>query len=139
MPFHPALVHYPIALLVQSTIFQGLYLIIRQNWLIKASLISWLLALIGAIIAALTGTAQVEAVLALGTVEELLALHERSANLTIFVSLAGLLYAFVSFKHNKLNPWVHFAILLLLSALVLVTGHYGGRLVFLHGAGITPQ
>jgi len=139
MPLHPGLVHYPIALLVQSTVFQALYLIFKQTWLTKAALITWAIALAGAVAAALTGTAQVEAVLSLGSVDELLALHERLANLTIFVSLAGLLYSFIGFQRNRPNPWITFAILLLLSGMVVATGHLGGQLVFLHGTGITPQ
>ena len=139
MPLHPGLVHYPIALFVQSTIFQALYLIFKQDWLTKAALITWFMALVGAAAAALAGTAQAEAVLLLGSVDELLELHEQLANLTIFISLGGLLYSFVGFQRNRLNPWITFLILLLISIMVLITGHYGGQLVFLHGTGITPQ
>jgi uncharacterized membrane protein len=139
MPLHPGLVHYPIALIVQSMVFQALYLIFKQTWLTKAALITWAIALAGAIAAAITGTTQAEAVLLLGSVDELLALHERLANLTIFISLGGLLYSFIGFQRNRLNPWITFAFLLLLSGMVLVTGHFGGQLVYLHGTGITPQ
>ena len=139
MPLHPGLVHYPIALLVQSTVFQALFLIYRHDWLSKAALITWGSALLGAIAAAITGTAQEESIQIIGGVAEILARHEQLANLTIFVSLAGLLYSFVGFMRNNLNPWITFTILLVLSGSVLITGHLGGQLVFLHGTGVTPQ
>ena len=139
MPLHPWLVHYPIALLVQSTIFQALYLVFKQAWMGKAALITWAVATVGAVAAALTGTSQAEAVLLLGSIDDLIARHEQLANLTIFVSLGGLLYSFIGFQRNRLNPWIPFIILLLVSGMVLVTGHYGGQLVYLHGTGITPR
>ncbi len=139
MPLHPVLVHYPIALPVQSTIFQALYLIFKHTRLSKAALITWTTALVGAVAAALTATAQEKTVLLLDGLNDLLAVHERMANLTIFGSLAGLFYALASFRRNNLNPWIFFAILLPLSGIVIGTGHYGGQLVYLHSAGITVQ
>ncbi|MEE9464017.1 MAG: DUF2231 domain-containing protein [Candidatus Neomarinimicrobiota bacterium] len=136
MPLHPGLVHYPIALTVLAAAFQLLALVTRRDSHTLAALLCLCGAGIGGILAALTGTGQEQLVAELPGIQTALEQHEMLGNLAAWLLAGGSLAAVYLFLKGRLRPWPFLVALVLASGLLVLTGHFGGRLVFEHGAGV---
>ena len=137
MPFHPFAIHFPIAGLLFALFFQGLYLWRRAAWFRDAALILFALAVAGALVAALSGTAQESQLASLPHLSEPLARHSRMGNLfTWLMAASGIATLYLKLKGGPLG-WDLFSLLLLLSVLAVWTSHLGGVLVFQFGGGVS--
>ena len=136
--WHPALVHYPIALVAVAALFQLLSLI----WPGRRFTLSALIALgaggLLAVAAAVTGTAQEEVVKALPGIAETLQRHENLGTLSAVLMNALALGGLYLYLKEKLPASPFFVLLVLLSGLLILAGHWGGLLVFQYGAGFQP-
>ena len=142
-PLHPAIVHFPIALITAALIFHTLHLY-KPEW-INRTIGLWLLGLstIFSIVAVLSGQKEIQKAGELGYPTETLLLierHQTIGNIVVWGSIllfTGWLFLYLN---NQVNNKVHhlaFAFLLLLFIIVIISGYTGGHLVYIHGVG-TP-
>lgn len=136
MPLHPGLVHYPIALTVLAAAFQLIAVLTKRDSHSLSALLCLCGAGISGILVALTGTIQEELVEGIPGIHSALEQHETLGNLTAWLLAGSSLVAVYLFLKGRLRPKPFLLALLLASSLVVLTGHYGGRLVFEHGAGV---
>jgi len=142
LPFHPAIVHFPIALFVAAFFMQALHLW-RPYWICRTTSM-WLLGLgvlssFGAMI-----SGQREAIKSGRESHELIVLetlqnHELIASITTWSSLLIFilwLYLFFKYMEDTRIDKLALAFLGLLSLSVTITGYLGSTLVFHHRLGI---
>lgn len=134
---HPMLVHFPIALFITSVLFDVL-----GAWLTRESLREgalWLLVLgvLTGLAAFASGDVAAEAAEKAGVAESLIETHEHLAGAT--VGIFGALLAWRLLLRNRFSPRTRIAYLMVAIVglgLLSATGHYGGSLVYEHGAGV---
>lgn len=143
-PLHPAIVHFPIVLILLGT-FVALAAAITARWHLR-----WIAAAllaggaIGTLLASTTGEQDGEAIEHQPHISALLDQHEDWAERTQGFSVAAGVIAIAAAAATVRSPRLARG-LALASALVAVagsfcvfqTGHYGGQLVYRHGAGVT--
>ncbi|UCH09255.1 MAG: hypothetical protein JSU61_08415 [Fidelibacterota bacterium] len=92
MPLHPALVHFPIALVALAALLQVLVVVLKRIQLTGSVLISLELAALSAVAAALSGTAQEKVVSDLPGIQDSLTLHGMLGNISTWaLCVTGLL------------------------------------------------
>jgi uncharacterized membrane protein len=139
-PIHPMLVHFPIALLSASVLFDLLGGRWRPQEFRLAGLYTLVLGLAGAVVSVVSGALAEEAVEHRGVPESILEMHETLgfATFWLFAGLLGLRMAerigWIRERRPVIVGWG------LASVVVLfVASYYGGSLVYEHGAGVTIQ
>lgn len=140
-PIHPMVVHFPIALLLASLLFDLLALRWREEECRATSLSLLALGVLAAVVALLTGHLAEEAVEHSGTIpKQAIETHEELAFAAFWV-FAGLL----GVKMLSYWGWMRERALLVLfigvggAVLLLVASYYGGDLVYRYGAGVLPR
>lgn len=134
---HPAIVHFPIALLSVSVLLDLASLFssrlpFRQ---MGATLLVLGVALAGA--AVITGDQAMDAAERAGVKEQIIAPHEQSATATLFIFLALLILRIVMLKRPWTWLWHAYLVVALVGVVLLFrTGHLGGKLVFEHGIAV---
>lgn len=137
IPFHPMLVHFPIALLFASVLFDLASKALMRDSLREGTL--WLLGLglLGGIVAAIAGGQAEGAAEKAGVAEALIETHETLAYITLGITAILFLSRLLlrnRFSTRALAAYLVVATLGLVS--VSATGHTGGNLVYEHGAGV---
>lgn len=142
-PLHPAVVHFPIALLLLGSVAAILAVFLRRWHLPVFAAVLLVFGAAGAAVATATGDEAAERV---GDISEAgekgLEHHEDWGEMTRNIAIAAALLSVVAaLTANKRTVGVAFSILTALCALaaayaVAQTGHYGGELVYRHGAGV---
>ena len=143
LPLHPAIVHFPIALITAALILHGIQLW-KPNWLSRVVGL-WLmgLAAIFSIGAVLSGQKEAEKAGGIGYPTETLILierHETTGNIVVWGSIVffvGWVYLFLKYKDDLRLDRLALAFLLLLFMIVTISAYTGGQLVYIHGVG-TP-
>jgi uncharacterized membrane protein len=144
-PLHPAIVHFPIALILLGTITAVAALVFPRTALAWFSTVILGLASVGSIAATWSGDEDGERAEHAGAgVERILEEHEewaeRSRNAAIIAMLAAGAAA-LSMKRlpvfSRGAAALTAAISLGASWCVLEAGHYGGQLVYQHGVGVS--
>lgn len=142
-PLHPALVHFPIVLILLGTLV-ALPAAITARWHLRwiaAALLA--LGALGALAASATGEEDGEAVEHAPGVGALLEQHEEWAERTQGFSVAAGVFAIAAAAATL--RWSRAAsgfgaasavVAIAASVCVFQTGHYGGQLVYRHGAGV---
>ena len=136
---HPLFVHFPIALLLSSFAFYLLGTLLKQDQFLITG--KWMLYL-GTIAAGVTVWTGVEAAKTVShgaATHEILTVHENLGFVVLGLSAILSVWAFLS---QSISPKgrIPFLILFLLSALVLTqSADLGGRMVFLHGVGVSKK
>lgn len=134
--FHPAVVHFPIALTIIALFLCLLYLIFKKNSLLWAIHWNLDLAAVAAIVAVITGNAAEEAASHTQAVHELLETHETLGLIAMWVLLAiFVLRRLLPSLKDKL-PALYLLVILMGAALVGTNGYIGGKMVFEHGLGV---
>ena len=134
VPLHPAIVHFPIALLITSVVLDALGLLLRRTSLTQAGFATLIAGGLGAGAAALTGPgedAKDDAARAL------LAQHQLFAALTVLVSL--ILIGVRIANARGLHGGAAFGYLgggVLLIVAITITGYLGGEMTYAHGVGV---
>ena len=137
IPFHPILVHFPIALLFASVLFDVASTALTRDSLREAA--QWLLGLglLGGIVAAIAGGQAEGAAEKAGVAEALIETHEALAYMTLGI-MAVLFFSRLllrnRFSRKALIAYFMMATVGLIA--VSATGHTGGNLVYEHGAGV---
>lgn len=142
-PLHPMFVHFPIALLSASVVFD----LAAEKWkpekLRIASLYTLLLGLAGALVAVITGVMAEESVEQSGAPKQVLDVLEMHEGLgfTTFWIFAGLLgvRAVMSLNWIKERRRIVLALGLAGVAVLFVASYFGGSLVYEFGVGVAAQ
>ena len=133
-PFHPKLVHFPIALFMTALIFETLSRCFKKNLLSEAALLIYCFSAIFT-----------PAVVYSGLVEQgrlhlnhpILIQHKNFAFLTMWISLASLpILWFLRKTSEKIFRNFFFILLLALSITVTLAGFYGGKMVYEYSVGV---
>jgi len=143
LPLHPAIVHFPIALITTALILHGIQLW-KSNWLGRVVGL-WLmgLATIFSIAAVLSGKKEAVKSGEIGYPTETLIFierHETIGNIVVWGSIlffVGWIYLFLKYKNDIRLDRLALAFLLLLFMIVTISAYTGGQLVYIHGVG-TP-
>jgi uncharacterized membrane protein len=136
---HPVLVHFPIALLVLCVVFELAAWFTRKSDL---SMVGWwmqVLGTVGVILATLSGVvAEASVGVALLRAADTFALHEQLAFVTCVV-FAALLFFRLSSRRALPAGWPRLYLAALTGGviLLLLTGWFGGELVFSYGIGVS--
>jgi uncharacterized membrane protein len=142
-PLHPAVVHFPIVLLILGMAVAVVAVFVRRwhlPWLVALMLVAGAL---GAVVATVTGGEDEEMVdESLPNTEQVLEMHEEWGETTRNAAIAAAVLAVAAAL--TANVRVAGRSLSVLTALVALAaaysvaqaGHYGGELVYRHGAGV---
>lgn len=143
-PLHPAIVHFPIVLILLGSLI-AVFAVFIQRWnlsVISAVLIS--LGAAGSVAATWSGDEDEEMVESGSpALEEILEEHEewgeRTRNAAILAAILGIGTVMIARKFPKIARGLSVATAVVAigaSYCVAETGHYGGLLVYRHGAGV---
>ncbi|MBN2581638.1 MAG: DUF2231 domain-containing protein [Planctomycetes bacterium] len=138
---HPAVVHFPIALLLVAAVLDLVAIFARRESLARCGGLLLVLAAAGGLVALLTGFAAEESASPLGNpaaAGEALERHEIAAIVTFVLTavLAGWRLVGKLQLPRGAMKWVYVVLLLAATVGVGLTGHLGGTLVFDHGMGV---
>ena len=139
--FHPLIVHFPIALLIASLLFDAVGWLWKRPAFTEAALGIQTLGILGVIAAVLTGNQAEEAVERIPGIHDVLERHESLGQILLWVGLAVLALRLFFVWRRMLGQGTKALMLVLslgLAILVGVTGYYGGLLVYDYGAGVEP-
>lgn len=138
-PFHPQLVHFPIALIIVGLLFEVVGRLTDLDWWRKAAFAMLILGVLGAGAAVLSGDEAGEKAEHAGVAEAPIDAHEDVAKLTLWLGIAAVVARAVAGRTGSARAAVGALALLLhvatAGALVL-TGFRGGKLVYEHGANV---
>lgn len=138
LPLHPILVHFPIALLFVSVLFDLLGTSLSRDSFREGAL--WLLGLglFGGIAAAVAGVMAEDAAEKAGVAESLIETHETLAQATLAIMGVLLLSRLVLRNRFSTRTFAAYLAVATVGLFTLIaTGHTGGDLVYKHGAGVT--
>ncbi|MBU3665113.1 MAG: hypothetical protein FGM15_04435 [Chthoniobacterales bacterium] len=142
-PLHPAVVHFPIAFVLLGAGLAVLAVLLRRWNLPLMVAILLVCGAAGAVVATSTGEEEAERLHEISAAgEEVLEEHEDWGELTRNIAVvAALLAVAAAFAANKRVAGIVLSALTAAAALaaaysVVQTGHYGGELVYRHGAGV---
>ena len=117
--FHPALVHFPIALLAIAALLEGIAIFKKNEFMHSASIINLAMGLITATGAIATGVA---AWLRLGyKLEGTLLIHLILASASILIGI---------FAYAQRDKKAYLPLIALSGLLVMIAGHFGGTMVY---------
>lgn len=141
-PLHPAVAHFPIAFLLLGSAMAVLAVFARRWHLPLLTAVLLVCGAAGAAVATATGEKDSERVKISEAGEDVLDHHEDWGEITRNIAIAAALLSVVAaLTANKHVVGRSFSVLTALCALaaayaVAQTGHYGGELVYRHGAGV---
>ena len=136
LPLHPILVHFPIALLFVSVLFDLMGAALSRDSFREGAL--WLLglSLIGGIAAAIAGDMAEDTAEKAGISESLIETHEMWAQITLGVMALLLLSRLLLRNRFSTRTLAAYLVVAAMGLIALIaTGHTGGDLVYKHGAG----
>ena len=140
-PFHPQIVHTPIALLIFSAVFAIAGRLMDRDWLRKASVVMLVFGFLGAFLAEQSGKpAHRVPEHEQGVPEEAIDTHAAFAQKVTLLAGGALVALAVAsrLKGGAASALSGLALLLQIGAAVMVgiTGYLGGKLVYDHGANV---
>ena len=134
-PIHPKLVHFPIALIVSAMGMQGLGLLLKKDLLCQGAWLMFVLAVIAMPVVICSGLLEANR---LHLHHPILNTHQTFAFWSSGISLAAVAVLWLMrSKNNKLFQITFLIILLVLSTLVMLTAHQGGRMVYEYAVGVS--
>ena len=139
-PYHPQIVHAPIALLIFSLAFDLVGRALDSDWWRKASLALLVVGTLGSAAAVLSGSAVADRVEdRQGVPERLVDGHENMGKLSLWIAGGALAARLVEAGAGAARTAVGVVALLLQFAAAItvgIAGHRGGNLVLHQGAGV---
>ena len=141
-PLHPAVVHFPVVLLLLGAVAACAAVVVRRWHLPQVAAVLLGLGAAGAVVAMETGEEEEERVTETPAVEQVLEQHEDWAGRTRTAAVVAAVLAVASACLGRVPAMARATAGLAAAAAlgagwcVAQTGHYGGELVYRHGAGI---
>lgn len=134
-PYHPLFVHFPVALFLMSLVFEVVSRVFRHDRLHHAAFYMFIAATLITPWTVRTGEMQAHA---LNLHHPVLESHERFAELTLWLSvIAWPVVYFLSARHPRAARWVFLGALVALAVTVSLAAHFGGRMVYEYGVGVS--
>jgi uncharacterized membrane protein len=137
---HPAIVHFPVALLSIAALFAVVSLLVKKEFFKEVAFWTLLLGVIGAIAAVLTGLIEEQNLVHSEEIHKLLVKHKFTGFGILILSFSLLTWVWVrktKFGKREYILWVLF--LVLGTVMIFYQGWVGGRMVFELGAGVKPM
>ncbi len=144
VPWHPAVVHFPIVLLIIYAVFELAALFSKRELCAQAALGFLAAGLVGILLAAITGNYSAQLAGRIND-ESVIAVHETLANITIwFYIFWTVVRGYIAIKKKKgqiapiiLNYVKYISVIVAIAGCVLIflTAKEGGNLVFKKGVG----
>jgi len=136
-PVHPMLVHFPIALLITSVVFDVLGMIVDGKSFYQMGRWLLILGLLGGVVASLAGAWAEEAVVSSGVPSDAVEWHEELAIITLVLFGVLLLYRWwAGAEWSARSKMIYLALAAVGLVFLGATGFYGGDLVYRYGAGL---
>jgi len=136
-PLHPIIVHFPIALLITSVLFDAASRLFSRDSFREGALWLLILGLLSGIIATLAGFWAEEVAEKAGIAESMIETHESLAFATL--AIFGLLLVWRLYLRNQFSRQtlaIYFLIATVGVGTLGATGYYGGDLVYEQGARV---
>jgi uncharacterized membrane protein len=137
LELHPAVVHFPIALTTVGAVAAVVYGFFRKEWLRWYAPILLTLALLGAGASYFSGKSSEDRAEKLGVPEAPMEEHEESSLWALGATGLACLLSWATHARGR-GVWVAALLALLAFSTMLRTGHLGGKLVYMYGAGRVP-
>ena len=135
--FHPALIHFPIALLLVAVVAEALCVVRRDGRYADAARFMVTAAAWISIPAAATGFFRADSLTFTASEQHLFAIHRIAGIATpVLIFLCAGLSAGVRRSGQIWELWLYRGLLVIAAAAAVVAGHYGGEIVF--GSGFFP-
>ena len=134
LDLHPAVVHFPIALIVVGALAEIAYLLLRKTWLRWFGPVLLTLALAGGGAAYFSGTAVEDKAEHQGVPQAAIKDHESACLWALGAMGLAVILSWATRPRGR-ALWLPALVAFLAAALSIWTGHLGGKLVFIHGAG----
>jgi uncharacterized membrane protein len=138
-PFHPQIIHAPIALIVVGFLFELIGRALDRAWWRKAAFAMLVVGVMGAALAVLSGLPAGQSAEHHGVSEEAVDAHEEMALLTLWLGIAAVVARVASTRLAGVGGALSVLALLLHLATAVCVGvaaHRGGMLVYEHGAAV---
>jgi uncharacterized membrane protein len=138
-PFHPQIVHFPVALILVSLLFELIGRLSDIEWWRKAAFAMLVVGVLGAWVAVQSGEAASEKAEHSGIPESTVDRHGDLAKIAFYLGLGAVVTrALAGRLGNARSAVAGLGLLLHIAAAgaVGVAGHRGGQLVFEHGAAV---
>ena len=135
---HAMIIHFPIALLTVGFFLEMISLFTKMVLYKKAAFLLLLLGALGTVASYLTGNFAGEGIEE-GSLKEALDMHERAANLSLWLTIVTAIVYLVAHVYKNKKVWMRVASVILFASVVGAiarTGYLGGQLVYKHGAGV---
>jgi uncharacterized membrane protein len=139
-PLHPAIVHFPIALMFAAGALYLVGFLRGSDILLKAAFAMHIAGLVFGVLAILTGDYAENQLVQNKEIHALAELHEMLAMVAIWAFALLAVWAYV--RHSSKLKSEKIAFMCLLLGVIGTTGfaaHLGGSMVYLHGAGVVPM
>jgi uncharacterized membrane protein len=134
LPWHPMLVHFPIALFMSALGLELLSLVFKKESLHQAAVVVYVLGVVSMPLTAWAGLHEADE---LHLKHPVLDLHKRFALSTLWISLASVpLLWFVHERSKQFFQWIFLGVLIVVAAGVSAAGYNGGRMVYEYGVGV---
>lgn len=135
IPFHPKVVHFPIALWTMALIFEVLSRLFKKKILSDAAIVMYVSACIIVPFVVLSGLVEENR---LHIHHHVLTMHKNLALISMVLGVVSLpLLWLIRQKSAKIFSSVFLLILLALTVTVSVAAHYGGNMVYQYGVGVS--
>ncbi len=132
-PLHPRFVHFPIALIFSAMGMQALGMLLNKDSLRNGAWLMFILAIISMPIVVLTGFWE-ERHMHLN--HPVLTLHKRLALTVLWFSMAIFPILWL-LRSNRIFHTLFLSALIIISILIGLAAHQGGRMVFEYGVGVS--
>jgi uncharacterized membrane protein len=129
---HPMIVHFPIALILVGFVAEVAYFFFKKEPLFSAASL-WLLAVgsVSAVFAYVSGAFLTRELYGeAGSVQSLLELFAEITVVSALIGASFKIYLKTEKKEDSALKWIGFAIYAFTVVSVIITGHYGGMLVY---------
>jgi uncharacterized membrane protein len=137
---HPAIVHFPVALISIAALFALISLFVKRDLFKEVAFWTLLVGVIGAIGAVITGLIEEQNLVHTEEIHKLLTKHRFNGIGILILAFALLTWLWVrkrKFGKSEYTIWTLF--LVIGTAAILYQGWLGGRMVFEQGAGVKPM
>lgn len=136
LPFHPKIVHFPIALVTVALLFTITGQLTKKEIFWQAALLMFLFAAFFLPCVVFSGLMEEDR---LHLHHPVLTAHKNFAFLTTGVALISIpILWFLRKGSQKVFNCFFLALLLFLTITVTITAHYGGKMVYGYGVGVNP-
>ena len=133
-PIHPKLVHFPIALVVSAMGMQGLGCLLRKEFLRNGAWLMFILGVLSIPVIVWSGLLEADR---LHLNHPILTAHKQFAFAAMWVALGSLpILWLMRFKSIRIFQTSFLVVLIIVSGLLGLAAHQGGRMVYEYGVGV---